>query len=299
MKTVAFLDVLGFSNHVYEDLNQTEKIVKDINELLAVKISNDINARKITDDNLYKELIDSYTFDAVDFILPVSDSIFLAGNNSQRMILQISNFLCRILEFTLSRFLNNNDCFPVIMRGGIDYGETKIINSFIYNQNCKKCELNNSFNMIGIPVVEAVKLEEMHNKGPKLFLTENVVDELDEDEKKFVSDEDNKKYFLWPKSFFIKNNLFNDFKSEFRQRCKYNLRPIIELYCKYKNKEKVVRHYESLICMTIEAFSKIYLMLPDEQEENKQIAQDELKEIITNADLTKSERETFLNSICC
>lgn len=76
MKTVAFLDVLGFSNHVYEDLNQTEKIVKDINELLAVKISNDINARKITDDNLYKELIDSYTFDAVDFILPVSDSIF-------------------------------------------------------------------------------------------------------------------------------------------------------------------------------------------------------------------------------
>ena len=35
-KAIAFLDVLGFSHHVYEDLEETEKILHDINELIDV-----------------------------------------------------------------------------------------------------------------------------------------------------------------------------------------------------------------------------------------------------------------------
>lgn len=35
-KAIAFLDVLGFSHHVYEYLEETEKILHDINELIDV-----------------------------------------------------------------------------------------------------------------------------------------------------------------------------------------------------------------------------------------------------------------------
>lgn len=304
-KAVAFLDVLGFSNHVYEDLGKAEKIVKDINELIAVKVSGDIDEHKIihknSDDekNLYKELKDKYTFEAVDFILPVSDSIFLVGNDLQGMVLQISNFLCRILESTLSNFFSASGRFPIIMRGGMSYGEIDIINSFIYHKNCKQYELGDSFNMIGKPVVEAVKLGDLHDNGPKLFLTNDAVKKLDEDEKKFVSNEDDKKYFLWPKLFFMEKNLHRDFTSEFKLRCNYDLKPIIELYCEYKNEKKLVSYYESLVCMTIEAFSKIYLIFPaNQQEKNKQIAKNQLKKTIMDAELTECEQKKFLNSIC-
>lgn len=209
-KAIAFLDVLGFSNHVYEDLEETEKILHDINELIDVNATSKFNVSKISDKNLYKEL-KNYTFDAVDFILPVSDCIFLGSDELNQMIEQISVFLCRILEKTLHDFNINNyqNSFPVIMRGGVSYGKVKKVKSS-FHANKKKGDF---FNIIGRPVVEAVRLEEVHGSGPNLFLAHDVMLRLSEDLKNFVSEKyiddniDNINYFLWPRYFFFKNNL--------------------------------------------------------------------------------------------
>lgn len=301
-KAVAFLDVLGFSNHVYEDLEETEKILHDINELIDVSVTSKFNTRKISDKNLYKEL-KNYTLDSVDFVLPVSDCIFLGSNELNQMIEQISVFLCRILEKTLHDFEMNNyqKSFPVIMRGGISYGKVKKVKSSFHVDKVK----GDFFNIIGIPVVRAVRLEEVHGSGPNLFLTDDVMSQLSEELKKFVSVSEryindtagNISYFLWPRYFFFKNNLKNDFSSQFDFTCEKVLRPIMRLYFKYKN-EKYSEYYKNLACITIEAFSKIYLLTEENQQENKMYSQIKIKKIIDAVILeSSSEREAFYRSI--
>lgn len=298
-KAIAFLDVLGFSHHVYEDLEETEKILHDINELIDVSATSKFNASKISDKNLYKEL-KNYTLDSVDFVLPVSDCIFLGSNELNQMIEQISVFLCRILEKTFHDFEMNNyqKSFPVIMRGGISYGKVKKVKSSFHVNKAK----GDFFNIIGTPVVEAVRLEEVHGSGPNLFLTYDVMSQLSEELKKFVSEKyinnvGNINHFLWPRYFFFKNNLKNDFSSQFDFTCKKVLKPIIGLYFKYKNK-KYSEYYKNLACITIEAFSKIYLLTEENQQENKMYSQIKLKEIIDAVILeSSSEREAFYRSI--
>lgn len=217
------------------------------------------------------------------------------------MIEQISVFLCRILEKTLHDFEMNNyqKSFPVIMRGGISYGKVKKVKSSFHVNKAK----GDFFNIIGTPVVEAVRLEEVHGSGPNLFLTYDVMSQLSEELKKFVSEKyinnnvDNINHFLWPRYFFFKNNLKNDFSRQFDFTCKKVLKPIIELYFKYKNK-KYSEYYKNLACITIEAFSKIYLLTEENQQENKMYSQSKLKEIIDAVILeSSSEREAFYRSI--
>jgi hypothetical protein len=299
-KAIAFLDILGFSNHVYEDLEETEKILHDINELIDVSVTSKFNARKISDKNLYKEL-KNYTLDSVDFVLPVSDCIFLGSNELNQMIEQISVFLCRILEKTLHDFnINNQKSFPVIMRGGVSYGKVKKVKSS-FHVNKKKGDF---FNIIGRPVVEAVRLEEVHGSGPSLFLTHDVISQLSEELKKFISERNindtagNISYFLWPRYFFFKNNLKNDFSSQFDFTCEKVLRPIMRLYFKYKN-EKYSEYYKNLVCIIIEAFSRICLLTKEKnQRENKRYSQRKLKEIIDVEILkSSSEQDVFYRSI--
>lgn len=153
--------------------------------------------------------------------------------------------------------------------------------------------------------MEAVRLEEeIHGGGPNLFLTADTVTKLSKDLQKFVS---TKHYtnnigtvscFLWPRYFFIKGNLGNDFSSGFSSTCERNLKPIINLYFKYKN-EKYAEYYKNLACITIEAFSKVYLLTSEErQQENKKKSQEILKEVINEVILEQSpEREVFYQSI--
>lgn len=298
---IAFLDILGFSNHVYSDLIGTKRILQDINELIAVNVLDGIDKGKISDENLYRDL-ENYTFDAIDFILPVSDCIFLGSKKLNSMIEQISTFLCRILEKTLHDFEINQyeGTFPIIMRGGISCGEIEKVNSSFYIDK----EPRNFFNIIGKPVVEAVRLEEeIHGGGPNLFLTADTVTKLSKDLQKFVSTKhytrnniDTVNCFLWPRYFFIKENLENNFSSGFSSTCKKNLKPIIKLYFKYKN-EKYAEYYKNLACITIEAFSKIYLLTSEErQQKNKKQSQEILKEII-NEVISLPEREEFYRCI--
>ncbi|WP_301877616.1 hypothetical protein [uncultured Megasphaera sp.] len=62
-KAIAFLDVLGFSNHVYEDLEETEKILHDINELIDVTaLYNFYAASEVDKTSLHKACTKSVGF---------------------------------------------------------------------------------------------------------------------------------------------------------------------------------------------------------------------------------------------
>ncbi|MFN8358660.1 MAG: hypothetical protein U0264_01980 [Candidatus Kapaibacterium sp.] len=190
MKTVAFLDLLGFKNYVKKDISGASELLSDYNEIIKNKIHDQTYHPQLLDKNI-KLCIDSF-----ETFLPCSDSIFITSKDPNRFVEQVSHLLSDSFLINSEQYRNpvshlnllevsipnlggapnerkTVEHYPVLFRGGVSFGEAYVTeNSSIVNG-----ELIQSANLIGKAVIEAIGLEKPY-KGPRLICNSKFVDQL-------------------------------------------------------------------------------------------------------------------------
>ena len=182
----AFLDLLGFSNQVtsnrakyaYNMLNQIYVVLdmKEMNEAMRSQRKVD----KLYEDYEINKLNEQIEITSFSYLQCVSDSIFIAGYEIDKMINQIANLVRECYELN---WANKKENLPlVLLRGGISYGEVEIINSKSY-LNEKSVKIPNIF---GSAVVNAVSYEKKFGiKGPRIVLDDGIYNKLKNETKRY------------------------------------------------------------------------------------------------------------------
>ena len=268
-KCVAFLDLLGFSYYVTNEIHVAHNMLLDVNNIfqgmhIDEKTSND-------------------SFDAFEVFLPFSDSIFVVGSDANKFIESLSVLLIKwfwktrngdymaISEYNqLSQEVETNgvERKPVLFRGGISFDEVlqSKHNFAIWNgQPLNKSEFPNLY---GKGVVSAVGLEKS-GKGSKLFIDDKFYDELDDGNRNFVktTNDGKVKFFLW--QAFLSNwhsgsankvNLQHNWTAPFSQNPPpVDMRSFLEVVIRLLKENddcdlEVRAHYTEFFKTTIEAF---------------------------------------------
>jgi hypothetical protein len=160
--------------------------------------------------------------------------------------------------------------YPNIFRGGISVGEAFIFSAtsifrnpeFIPEKERKIIEFSGGkigtglvSNVAGKAVVDAVELEKNAGAGPKLLLTKEAVNALDEGNRVFVkTDSDGKSHYLWPAYFIdsFDNDLFMEWNSTFDNI----VRGSINLYKFHSTngKPRVTEHYKEFVKLIADSF---------------------------------------------
>jgi len=274
-KTVAFLDLLGFSNYVKNNLHGANLLLINYH---AVIDNMEINTRnKVNPDNsaVLLELESRLRTTSFDQFLPFSDSIVISANNPDLFIKQLSSFLLHCFKTNSNQFLNpevphnptivtsknldirdqrlemideKENWYPVLFRGGVSYNEYSEIISPAINDG----EKVNFKNITGLSIVEAVKLEKK-GKGPNIYLNKSFVDRLAQSSQKYILEIEEGFKLLWPSFIFMDQN---DLKREINK--------FDELFIsatnlwKAFNHESFGIHYFEFIKLIIESTFRIY-----------------------------------------
>lgn len=170
-------------------------------------------------------------------------------------------------------YLSSNETanwYPNIFRGGISYGEAVVISAFSIFRNTElipedekkiidfvggKIGTRLFSNVIGKAVVEAVELERSGRAGPKLYLSNELVNALGDERKAFVKAEpDGKSHYLWP-AYFI-DSFDNDIDEEWKSNFDAIVCGSVNLYKYHKNTSspRIVEHYKEFIKLVADAF---------------------------------------------
>ena len=246
-KIVAYIDLLGFSNYVNTNLGDALRLYEN-----------------------YNAIIESMMYDHTEFqyFIPFSDSIFIASDNPNEFISQLSNFLMSCFRYNSNEFnkpkikskpeqvevkvikfvedkldvvKEYQNWFPTLFRGGVSYGEV-----FPHDTNY----INNKERLIvktlaGRGVVKAVGLESSPKiKGPRLICDKECKIALSDAkiQQYLIPLQEDEKFFeiLWPSFFFI-----NDKKYKIGKFNELFL-PAFNLWNAYKDKTYGVHYYEFL-----------------------------------------------------
>jgi hypothetical protein len=206
--------------------------------------------------------------DSFEDFIPFSDSIFITGDEFDKFILQLSNFLCESYDssslscaspkykddptrYVVSKNITDAEgnmiaseseyiSFPVLFRGGVAYDEvTDIKTNYIFNRE------NQFLNSItGKGIVKAVGLEGQGFKGPRVFCYKEFVNNLGNEVKQMfilpIKRQNDIFELLWPVSQFIQNN---DSSIEIKD---FNgmLIPAINLWRAYNHEEFGIHYYK-------------------------------------------------------
>lgn len=255
MKTVAFLDLLGFGQVASKDIFGAIKLISDY----QVIINN-----KVTDANIHPDLLmtnEELCADSFETLLPFSDSIFITSTNPDKFVKQISHFISHsflinsnqysypenpskpleieIPEVRLTSISTiKENRYPVLFRGGISFGDVAdmkvnaIVNNKIYQQT----------NLTGKALVESVYLEKS-GKGPRIFCNKNFVDQLNQTTKdKYIGvvKHDELYELYWTNSIFLDQNEcftnINEFDKHFI--------PAVNLWKAFNHFEYGIQYYE-------------------------------------------------------
>lgn len=243
---LAYLDILGFSNHVREYPDLASNLLKDYSSVIG---NNGFGGR----------------YNSFNDFLPFSDSIFIKSDNPSEFVIHLSEFL--IKSFLRNGFGNmvvkrgTSDSPPVIspsdfvakppllFRGGVAYGDSDDLKltDVAYIRNSK---LGYSNILIGKLVIEAVVLEKI-GKGPRIFCSREFYESLNDDCKKMVvkqfDDEDGKSYeILWPAGCFKKDVNFDHLNYEFDR-----LLISAAISWKYFNHKQIGIHYYNFLKLVV------------------------------------------------
>ena len=105
MKCVAFLDILGFTNHIRESSEAAARMLSAANVILNTRIREDMMQQEQQKETCFRKnpikqmLVDKLGYDSFECYLPSSDSILLTSNDANLFILQLSTFLCECLNY--------------------------------------------------------------------------------------------------------------------------------------------------------------------------------------------------------
>lgn len=286
-KTVAFLDLLAFSNHV-------RKNTKDA--LLAFTTYRTILETKITDDFLHppasypnsilQEMAARNSVNSFNHFLPFSDSVFILSDETNFFLKQLGSFVLHCFTFTSNQYQKTADpsnptkvvyefghntiieenWYPTLFRGGISFGEAIPIELMgIVNNNPQKIA-----NLAGKAVVKAVGLESKI-KGPRIVFEKELYDKLDPATKVYIAETEIEGLYelLWTGFHYIIANGPNEINSFYEL-----FLPAVNLWKAY-NDTPFSEHYFKFIELVVTGTIKIF-----EANGYKEIAINKIKELI-------------------
>lgn len=195
----AYIDILGFSNHVKNDPEAALLLLQNYQTILTMG-SLDVP----THDSFIP-----YRQNSFNYFIPFSDSIFIYSESPSAFVQQLSHFIHSCFSFTSNQYCEPEDAnqphrvtvtaveiedgkpvtkkytenwHPLFFRGGIGFGHVKVIElNAVYDGEKSRVPV-----VFGNSVVEAVKLEQAGVKGPRLLCGKNFYEQLDDRAKRIV-----------------------------------------------------------------------------------------------------------------
>lgn len=205
---VAYIDLLGFSSYVSRDHREKDDAADHMLQEMTQVMSTRYGDTKQHNISCYP--------DAFEAFIPVSDGVFITGEDPAKTLQQIAFFLCDCFKANSYRI---NDCtnpalpteveitildlkgnvttrkshaHPIIFRGGASYDELFYMRSLYMfsgqlpmycndNQQSASYELRPFINLIGKSVVDAASFDKSKlykGTGPRLYIHDNLYDEL-------------------------------------------------------------------------------------------------------------------------
>ncbi len=277
-QSVAFLDLLAFSNHVRENTQDALMAFTTYRTILETKITDDIMHPPASYSNpILEDLASKSSVNSFNYFLPFSDSVFIASDNPNLFIKQLGSFVLHCFTFTSRHYEQPEDTtnptkvsissigidkqgkvfeekvasnyYPTLFRGGVAYGEVIPIELMgkVNNQPQKIS------NLAGPAVVKAVNLESKI-KGPRIVFEKVFYDKLDAQTKRYVYEtEINGIYeLLWPALKFIPENGVNEIRN-------FNdlFLPTVNLWKAY-NHTPYSEHYFKLVELVVISTLRIF-----------------------------------------
>lgn len=206
-QSVAFLDLLAFSNHVRENTQDAFMAFTTYRTILETKLTDDFRHPSESYSNpILQELASKNSVNSFDYFLPFSDSVFIASNNQNIFLKQLGSFVLHCFMFTSRQYENPEDkvnptkvtissidkdengeivtnkvesnWYPTLFRGGIALGEAIPIElmGIIKNKPEKIA------NLAGKAIVKAVGLESKI-KGPRIVFEKDFYEKLNTETK--------------------------------------------------------------------------------------------------------------------
>ncbi|HBD93583.1 MAG TPA: hypothetical protein DC057_05380 [Spirochaetia bacterium] len=271
---VAFLDILGFSNYVNEDLNGALKLLKSYNNQINFLFNEDL----ISYDDTIKEIAERSHISSFDYFIPFSDSIFIVSSSPDLMVSQISNFLISCFKYTSSEYAYSSskdprkvevteiginidgtvrnekkieNWYPLLFRVGSSFGEV-IPFQISSIDNKKNIKINN---FAGKSVINAVKLESNPEKGPRFFIDNDLYKKLNTDTKNYIIKiSDNLFEVLWPSFSYIEENIGHEgerFEIEMINHFDEIFISSFNLWKYFLNNERLYSHYYNFMKLII------------------------------------------------
>lgn len=274
--SVAYMDGIGFSDLVQSDENEANLFLKSIYDIIEISIEDTICCPLGQYPNSLHDIASRDYVDEVNYLQPFSDSIFFQSSNTDLLVRQVAQFMCKCFERSYTQTLLNEipkdkeerlNRRPILFKCGIAYGDIDIIKSpVIYGKLLSK---NYSNTLLGIPVVKAVRLEE--NKkiiGPRLVFKEDIFNKLCPVTQNFcrefaVDGEPDLYEFLWPVYLFLEQKLYPELNYQEYDKMKPAFKKALLFWQKhYKLKEnKIADKYFALLELIIDStilFFKIH-----------------------------------------
>lgn len=204
---IAFLDLLGFSWLVKNNIVTANDNLNTFNRIIQTKIMDNRMhpVEEYSEENGLREFARNAAVSSFDNMISISDSLVIGATDADLFVKQISGFIATTffqssesfrtpfsdLEFVENKNIYDIDsnyqhyphmAFPILFRGGISFGDDIVFHKV--GQIWKGQYGEDGLNVRGLPYVEAVKLEKS-DKGPRLFCNKKFVDSL-ENEKHVV-----------------------------------------------------------------------------------------------------------------
>ena len=274
---VIYLDLLGFKWFLNKDHEAAVEIHRDFHHVLENRRLQPLSRMP---EGPLKRLAEQHGRDSFEYFLPMSDSVFILSEDPDKVAAQLSTFLsdtflfggsvygmpdscasCDVLQQRVSELNINKsgiaevkdrweNCYPVLFRGGISYGEVKIVHT---PSICDGREITFP-NVIGPGIVQAVGLEQRRLPGPRILCDHEFVKQLGRPATNYLRKEGDVWELLWPGFEYCEGN---DKKIESYELSKI-FSPALALWKRFsrENSEKHYRAFLELIVRSHLAFSE-------------------------------------------
>lgn len=216
---VAFLDLLGFSNLLKNNIETAVDNMNSFNNMIKTKVIDnkchpiEDYRKKYPDDVELHQFVEKTSVTAFEQMISFSDSLVLGGTDCNKFVKQLINFIATAyIEYSepfredfsdinkvttnknaegyISGDIRYHKAFPILFRGGLSVGDDV---SFFDEYYIKNSELKlSSLNVMGLTYLNAVKLESV-GKGSRLFCDKSVVDAVNDETRRFIKVVDEKK----------------------------------------------------------------------------------------------------------
>ena len=291
-QAVAFLDLLAFSNHIRENIQDALLAFNTYRTILETKITDDLTHPPSSYSNsILQDIATRNSVSSFNYFLPFSDSVFISSDDPNLFLKQLGTFVLHCFIFTSKQYQNPEDpsnptkvvhkfkdntileenWYPTLFRGGIALGEAIPIELMGIVKN-KPQKISN---LAGKAVIRAVGLESKI-KGPRIVFEKDFFDKLDEDTKVYTEETEVKGLYelLWTGFKYIVSNgqnEINNFDELFL--------PAVNLWRAY-NHSPFSQHYFKFVELAVTGTLKVF-----DANGHRNVAINKVKEMIKSQGL--------------